>query len=124
GRLDVAVQQPGFVQETNAIDQLPEGGEQQFNAFGNVRELLKVIGEWQAIHQFHDQAPVPVNLEQFMDGGQVGMAQVGDCSELLLEAKQFIRIEARQALDRHVTAAEVIRSPIDHAHAAVANLFE
>ena len=74
--------------------------------------------EVDALHQLHGEEPVVLILDQLAEGDEVGVGDVLERAELVLEGEQLLRAHGAQGLERDPRVALAIDRLVDHAHAA------
>jgi len=77
-----------------------------------------------ALHELHDDVDLSVGLPNLVDGGDVGMSQLGGQPGLAEETVAGLgtcQEVAGQDFDGHRSPQHLVMGPIDHAHAAGAD---
>jgi len=85
---------------------------------GGRRAGTHVFEEAVAFDVLHREEPLVGARDELVEGDQVGMHDVGERSELLLEAVQRHGVDARQGLERHARIPLAVVGLIDDTHAA------
>ena len=118
------MQQADLMERRNALCQLAEGlpqpGFVEGGMEGAAPDSAHVVQEVLPFHQLHREVPGVVLRGQFAEAHQVGMDDVGQGTELPLEAEQHSRLGVPEHLERHALPALLVPGGVHHAKAPLA----
>jgi len=128
--LDVPMEVPACVERADAMGKLPKGLAQPpsvevSGALALKRSSLLApdeVEEVDVVDELHREEPDIALHVQLMQRDQVGMNQIGEGAEFLLEAIEGIRCQPAQDLDRYMCVENPIVSLEDRTKASLADL--